>query len=1020
MKLYNLSFSTIIVIVVTVAISVPSLLDPATELLPQAAGINNTNMSPATNLTNSTLSNSSFVSQGSITKMDKANKTDSNEDEKNLSGDMEILDSKEKISNAKPEFTLEKNEEKKCIPDPDNPSSCSNKNTAARSDLGHESKTSIPEKPEKGDPPTANAGPDIGLKHGNDTKKLDGTASYDPDGRIVTYNWKLKDSEDDCPSIELNDDDKSVATIINGPDIPVKNCNYVYELKVTDDTGLEGNDSVEVNVECTPRPSLSAVPPCEDELLKTQKSKPDDAIVTDNEQVKSLTSEPEECPTNYHTGLIEQACISSKKQILIPNSIQPIKNNTLSSNIMTCDPNLSSCTQTSPEPSGIAAPPSPAYAPSLPRPCTVPTTEQPKTSAESSSLVSRPHNCPMLHVTTQVAESGELDGQSSDVAIRLLGAPELQPDPREFQGSEAGTDIIINPDLDYALSVDIPEEYSQLGYQPHSSSDCQGTMSLNQRKTCHILVSPPPTAGGGPSGGGGPSYGNWLYVVVNVQGGDKLPTDFTVHVSGNSPNPNTFTGDLATGPVGQRVALDEGTYSVGVESVSGYSIRTEGDCQGIMPISGDIKKCTITNRSLETCNPDNPCISRPESNAGLVDTFTVTNATSSLHTGAQTMKAPLSAEFITKPETCIPGTENQSIECLQGQRAIGTLNLTSNLSPNVFLTVRIFNNDNLLEEITLEGKVTKNVELIPGSYSVQVEPIGNLAIFSGDCQDNGNNEAIGTIGPSEHQNCSISLTHEVSETSELVTQQPRLTPPLSVPTAATLIVKVHVLNGQGGQCTASSCFRFAIIGLDKPAFPGSESGTTFVIPAPIPSTGYQVTDQPTPAYYRNAYVEYKSRDCSSTINAGQTKTCTIILDDREMRASLITRIHYVHDTVAHQASDVIINLKAFYLKECCPPPEQLSTGTSIGGLLPPVQTTVPLYYMGPIEFTGQEAGTELKFWSMDLAQQYGLFFEIRIRGISTAEPASYYGCGDRGSHPSKIHLNAGDIKECIVTIDDRH
>lgn len=1016
----RIDFSCILIALIIIGLLLTSL-GLLTPNMSAVRGQSGTNMSANLSSANFTSPiNASLVLEGNITKLDKHNRTvfgsgSEAEEKKNIEDESQLTKSEESNDNKKDNVDIKKTLEN-CIPDPDNPSSCETRVSPDDTKTEEQSKIQETNEPKKGNPPIADAGPDLTIKNGKEVNKLDGTGSKDPDGLIVSYDWQPKDSEDGCTSLELNNGDKSIATIINDPDIHTRDCNYVYELKVKDDTGLEDSDTVRIKVECISGSSTNIVSPCANEIQETQLSKPNEAIEDKNEQLKLPPSLSQECPVNYHMDIVRQVCISNKERPVIPSSIQPTENNTLSSNKNFCDPNTTSCTQTS-SGLGVAAPPKPASAPALPRPCTVPTSEEPKVSAESPSLESRPHNCPVLHVNTHVAWSAELDGRASDIEINILGTPELRPDPAEFQGSERGLDITLNPNIRYVASADIPEEYIQIGYEEHPSPECHGTMPLNQRKTCNIVISPP-RMGSGAGSDGGPSFGNWLYVVINVQGGEKLPTDFRVQVTGNNPSPSSFTGDSATAPTGMRVDLNQGSYSVRPENVDGYSVRIEGDCEGTMPVSGGIKRCTVTNRSQEICNADNPCISRPGSNSELADTFSSANTGSSLQNGAQTIRPQLGAEFIRTPKPCVPSMENESLPCLEEEMPTSTLNLTSDLPTNVRLNVNVFNNDDLVKALTLEGKSTTSIELVPGSYVVEAERIGNLAIFSGDCQDTRENKAKGTIGSSESQNCLISLTHEVTESSEMVTQAQKVEPQLSIPGAATLVVKVNVLNGQGGKCSPSSCFRFAIIGMDKPAFAGSESGTTFTIPVPVPSTGYEVTDQPTPAYYRNAYVEYKSRDCSGTIKAGQTKTCVITLDDKEMRASLISKVRYIHDTVSRAASDVRIALKSpFILKQCCPSPEQLTGNPSIGGVSPLLGDPSQFIY-------GSEEGTEIKFWSMDFPQPNsgGLSFSIRTVGGLSSEAhrfSSIDGCGEGDGLDDTVILHAGDTKECIITINDR-
>ena len=109
-------------------------------------------------------------------------------------------------------------------------------------------------------------------------------------------------------------------------------------------------------------------------------------------------------------------------------------------------------------------------------------------------------------------------------------------------------------------------------------------------------------------------------------------------------------------------------------------------------------------------------------------------------------------------------------------------------------------------------------------------------------------------------------------------------------------------------------------------------------------------------------------------------------------------------------------------------PEQLTNPRSIGSFWAPLDIGVTLVissdapYIGTgANFAGQEIGTEIKFWSMDLASLNGVVgTTIRLYGISgVAFPDdSAYGCGNGGYQEFFVSLHAGETKECSLTIDD--
>jgi N-acetylneuraminic acid mutarotase len=93
---------------------------------------------------------------------------------------------------------------------------------------------------EKNKPPVANAGPDQSLVLPADSTLLDGKASKDPDGFIVSYKWRL---------ITVN-----TTAIIAHPDSAITSLKglgtgmYDVVLKVTDNQGLSDEDTIQVRV----------------------------------------------------------------------------------------------------------------------------------------------------------------------------------------------------------------------------------------------------------------------------------------------------------------------------------------------------------------------------------------------------------------------------------------------------------------------------------------------------------------------------------------------------------------------------------------------------------------------------------------------------------------------------------------------------------------------------------------------------------------------------------------------------
>ncbi len=104
-------------------------------------------------------------------------------------------------------------------------------------------------------PPAAAAGPDRTVSLG-ETVVLDGTGSSDPDGTIVAYQWRRVSG----PEVALTDAGRPRASFIASAGA-LEGASLIFELRVTDDHGLEDTDRVTINVVAENRPPVAKAGP---------------------------------------------------------------------------------------------------------------------------------------------------------------------------------------------------------------------------------------------------------------------------------------------------------------------------------------------------------------------------------------------------------------------------------------------------------------------------------------------------------------------------------------------------------------------------------------------------------------------------------------------------------------------------------------------------------------------------------------------------------------------------------------
>lgn len=103
-----------------------------------------------------------------------------------------------------------------------------------------------------------------------------------------------------------------------------------------------------------------------------------------------------------------------------------------------------------------------------------------------------------------------------------------------------------------------------------------------------------------------------LAVYVQVQNRDGVlfqnPSDFTVTVSGQNPNPSTFAGSIG----GERVSIRPGSYSISVPVTRGFTPTYSTGCHGVLA-PNENALCVVTMTSNATNypypQPYQPCLS---------------------------------------------------------------------------------------------------------------------------------------------------------------------------------------------------------------------------------------------------------------------------------------------------------------------------------------------------------------------------------------------------------------------------
>ena len=265
-----------------------------------------------------------------------------------------------------------------------------------------------------------------------------------------------------------------------------------------------------------------------------------------------------------------------------------------------------------------------------------------------------------LTVVKQVVNDDGGSAVPSDFTLHVTGN---SPSPASFAGTGSpGTSVTLGSGA-YTVSED-----DAAGYEASYSEDCTGTIAPGESVTCTVTNddTPPQTA-----------TLTVVKQVVNDDGGSAVPSDFTLHVTGNSPSPASFAG---TGSPGTSVTLGSGAYTVSEDAAAGYEASYSEDCTGTIA-PGESATCTVTNDDTPSAATADLAIEKTVSDAtpALGQDFTyritVTNAGPETATDVVVSDDLASSLHLRRARGCTStpvsggGTH---VECALGDLAAGT------------------------------------------------------------------------------------------------------------------------------------------------------------------------------------------------------------------------------------------------------------------------------------------------------------------------------------------------------------
>jgi len=352
--------------------------------------------------------------------------------------------------------------------------------------------------------------------------------------------------------------------------------------------------------------------------------------------------------------------------------------------------------------------------------------------------------------------------------------------------------------------------------------------------------------------------------VINDEGGALIASDFAVTVTAKDPSPAIFRGS----ETGTTVTMKNSEYKVTELEQKGYKISYSPGCSGRIN-NNEAKTCVITNEDMAPHLKVIKHVINDNGGTANASDFWINvygnNPTPGSFPGSEDgTDVKIGPGYYGVYENGLPGyIPSYSPEC-NDQINLGetkTCTITNDDLPKAQLVVikHVINNDggtaNAADFTMFVNGIYQSPSAFPGS-----ETGTTITIYEGDYYISENNR------PDYSQNYSADCSGNIKggETKTCTLTNDDLLP-------AHLIVIKQVTNNDGGTANPSDFIMFVNGNSPSPStFPGSEVGTDVTI-----YPGWYNVDE----YYNLPYIKYFSGDCSTYINSGETKTCTITNDD---------------------------------------------------------------------------------------------------------------------------------------------
>lgn len=432
-----------------------------------------------------------------------------------------------------------------------------------------------------------------------------------------------------------------------------------------------------------------------------------------------------------------------------------------------------------------------------------------------------------------------------------------------FSGEESpGTDKIVSTGS-YSVTETGPN-----GYSASYSSDCTGTISAGQTKTCTVT-----------NNDNEPAL-HLRKTVTNDNGGTALVSAWTLSATGTAVSPTNLSGKT---PVDSGMGFKADTYALAeTGGPSGYTAGTWNCGSAAMPdathvtvpLGGNVT-CTINNDDNAPALHLRKVVVNDDGGTSEATAWTLSasgptplsgttpvDSGVSFDQGTYTLSESGPSGYTASAWNCVGGSQSgNAVTVSLGESATCTIT-NDDIAPTLKL-VKVVTNDNggnkTSADWTLRATGTGGFSDTGNSttfHPVKANVSYGLSESTVAGYDAGTFSCDG--GTLVGQNLTLGLDSDVTCT---ITNNDQ---------AAHLIVIKHVDNGTTGATTTADAFTMTINGVTASggnSFSGSETGTNKTLTT---VGSYSVTESG-PSGYTDSY----SADCLGTIALGETKTCTI-------------------------------------------------------------------------------------------------------------------------------------------------